>query len=125
MSNNSSQSPAEVLIMSAVKTVGKREFLKTVERLFETKQKSVSAPREKFAVSAEEQCVARVKGDRTGLKVGRYVLFDAKRCCRHEVSTESHLCAIHTNQVTKMGSLPLGTHDSALTEDMKKVFGEL
>ena len=125
MSNNSSQSPAEVLIMSAVKTVGKREFLKTVERLFQTTQKPTPAERQKTEVSVEEQCLARVKGDRTGLKVGRFVLFDAKRCSRHEVNTESHLCAIHTNQVTKFGALPFGAHDSPLTDDMKKVFGEL
>ena len=125
MSNNSPQSPAEVLIMSAVKSVGKREFLKTVERLFETKHKTSANQREKPTVAPEEQCVARVKGDRTGLKVGRFVLFDAKRCPRHEVSTESHLCAIHTNQVAKVGNLPLGTHTTPLTEDMKKVFGEL
>ena len=125
MSNNSSQSPAEVLIMSAVKTVGKREFLKTVERIFQTNQRPIQAKRQKTEVAAEEQCLARVKGDRTGIKVGRLVLFDAKRCPRHEVSTESHLCAIHTNQVAKLGELPFGNHNSPLTDDMKKVFGEL
>ena len=125
MSNNPLQSPAEVLIMSAVKTVGKREFLKTVERLFETKNKSPVGRRVKSEVAAEEQCVARVKGDRTGLKVGRFVIFDAKRCPRHEVSAESHLCAIHTNQIVKLGELPLGTHTSPLTESVKKVFGDI
>jgi hypothetical protein len=111
--------------MSAVKTVGKREFLKTVERLFQTTQKPTPAERQKTEVSVEEQCLARVKGDRTGLKVGRFVLFDAKRCPRHEVSTETHLCAIHTNQVAKLGELPFGNHNSPLTDDMKKVFGEI
>jgi hypothetical protein len=125
MSNNSSQSPAEVLIMSAVKTVGKREFLKTVERIFQTNQRPTQAKRQKTEVAVEEQCLARVKGDRTGIKVGRFVLFDAKRCPRHEVSTETHLCAIHTNQVAKLGELPFGSHNSPLTDDMKKVFGEL
>lgn len=124
MSNNSVQTPAEVLVKSAVKTVGKREFLKTVERLFDTKQKT-NSHRQKAEVSADVQCLARVKGDRTGLKVGRFVLFDAYRCPRHEVSLETHLCAIHANQVAKFGGLSFGTHESPLTEDMKKVFGEI
>lgn len=121
----SGETPAEVLIKSVVKTVGKREFLKTVERLYQTTHKAASSDRQKTEVSAEEQCVARIKGDRTGLKVGRFVMFDARRCPRHEISTETHLCAIHTNQVAKFGELPFHTHDSPLTEDLKKVFGEL
>ena len=127
MSNNESATVAETLIMSAVKTVGKREFLRTVERLFGSGE--AKAPelkmRKKTQVHSAEQCVARVKGERTGMKVGRFVLFDAQRCERQQISADSHLCPIHTNQVKKFGELSLGTVDAALTENQKKVFGEI
>ena len=124
MSNNTHQTPAEILITSAVKTVGKREFLRTVERLFSVGSEKVVKHRNKTVVLEDKQCCARVKGDRTGMKVGRYVLFDAKRCPRSEVS-DTHLCVIHGNHLIKHGELPLGKFSDPLTEDLKKVFGEL
>lgn len=116
-------SEAEVLINSAVKTVGKREFLKTVDKLFNAKA-AVVKPRNKLEVPGDKKCIARVKGDRTGIKVGRFVLFDNQRCNRKELSDE-HLCAIHTNTVTKFGSLLYGKFNEPLTEEQKKVFGEI
>jgi len=124
MSSDASQTPAMVLITSAVKTVGKREFLKTVEQIFGLKgAKDVKQPRKKTDVPADKQCLARVKGERTGIKVGRYVLFEAVRCPRHEA--EDHLCPIHCNQVKKFGKLMFGAHADTLTDEQKKVFGEL
>jgi hypothetical protein len=125
MSNNANQTPAEILITSAVKTVGKRDFLRTVERLFHMGSAKVSKQRNKSVVLEGEQCCARIKGDRTGMKVGRYVLFDSKRCTRPEVSSDSHLCVIHSNHLVKYGVLPLGKFAESLTEEQKKVFGEL
>jgi len=122
MSNNNSQTPAEVLIMSAVKTVGKRNFLRTVNRLFDLgKDKKV---RQKSEVSIENQCEARVKGDRTGVKVGRYVLFEPLRCDRREISTRTHLCHIHSNQIVKFSKLCLGRINDPI-DDYKNIFGEL
>lgn len=123
MSNNTDNNPADVLILSAVKTLGKREFLKSVERLF--KSQPVREKQDKAEVVATEQCIARVKGDRTGLKVGRYVIFDNCRCQRGEVSSESHLCAIHTNQVVKFGKLDYGKYSESLTDEQKKIFGDI
>ena len=120
MSDNSTV--AEILVASAVKTVGKREFLKTVEKVF-GKKESEKEVRVKMDVPADEKCEARMKGERTGIKVGRYVLFDAVRCGRKEV--DSHLCAIHSNQVTKFGELPLGLFKDPITDELKKVFGEI
>ena len=125
MSNNANQTPAEILITSAVKTVGKRDFLRTVERLFNLNGAKISKQRQKTVVLEDKQCCARVKGDRTGMKVGRYVLFDAKRCPRSEVSSDTHMCVIHSNHQVKHGELPLGKFSQPLTEDQKKVFGEL
>lgn len=113
---------AEILVNSAVKTVGKREFLKTVEKLF-GKKECEKEVRIKTDVPADEKCEARMKGERTGIKVGRYVLFDAVRCSRKGV--DSHLCAIHSNQVTKFGELPLGLFKDPITDELKKVFGEI
>ncbi len=121
MSNNTIQTPAEILISSAVKTVGKREFLKTVENIFGIPQKT-SGSRTKKTVSQEHQCEARVKGERTGFKNGRFVLIEQARCDRKEVSTDSHLCAIHSNQVAKFGSLPHGRATEELTEELKNIF---
>jgi len=124
MSSDVPQTPAMVLITSAVKTVGKREFLKTVEEVFGLKNsKDVKQPRKKTDVPVDKQCVARVKGERTGIKVGRHVLFEATRCPRHE--SDAHLCPIHSNQVKKFGKLMFGSHADPLTEEQKKVFGEL
>jgi len=113
---------ADILINSAVKTVGKREFLKTVEKLF-GKKESDKEIRVKADVPADEKCEARMKGERTGIKVGRYVLFDAVRCQRKGV--DSNLCAIHANQVGKFGELPLGLYKEPITDELKKVFGEI
>jgi hypothetical protein len=123
MSNNETGSPAEILILSAVKTVGKREFLKTVDRLFKTSE--VKERRKKTQVADGTQCIARVKGERTGLKVGRYVLFDSCRCPRAEVGSGSQVCAIHKNQYDKFGELKYGLYNAALTEAQKKVFGDI
>lgn len=113
---------AEILIESAVKTVGKREFLRTVEKLYSPK-KIVRMLKESAPV--ETQCVARVKGERTGIKAGRFVLFEAARCSR-EAAKDQDICCIHVNQQKKHGGeLPLGLYSSPLTEGQKKVFGEL
>ena len=119
MTDNSSV--AEILINSAIKTVGKREFLKTVEKLFENKKEK--EVRTKADVPANEMCVARMKGERTGIKVGRYVLFDAVRCNRKGV--DAHMCRIHANQAAKFGELPLGLFRDPITDELKKVFGEI
>ena len=111
---------AEILILSAVKTVGKRDFLKNVERLFKMQ---VKEKRQKIAVDDSQQCVARVKGDRTGIKVGRYVLFDSVRCNRCQV--DDGMCAIHKNQVTKFGALNYGKFTDPLTDELKNVFGDI
>jgi hypothetical protein len=123
MSTNDSSYAAELLINASVKMVGKREFLKAVEKLYGIKKSQTEKVRNKSEVPAELQCVARTKGDRTGMKVGRYVLFDNVRCARGEVS--DGLCAIHSNQVTKFGELRLGKFTEPLTEELKKVFGEI
>lgn len=116
-------STAEILIASAVKTVGKRTFLKTVEQMFSHVERKESS-REKRSVPAEVQCMARKKGERTGIKAGKHVLYDAIRCPRKELD-ENHLCAVHTNMVKRNGSLPFGVYTDPLTENDKKVFGEL
>jgi len=126
MSSENTHTPAEILVLSAVKSVGKREFLKTVDTLFNVRKLiSEKVERKKYEVPADKQCTARVKGDRTGMKAGRYVLFEAARCTRHELASVTHLCPIHTNQAKKFGSLPFGKVDEALTDAQKKVFGEL
>ena len=126
MSDNKTQTPAEILIRSAVQTVGKREFLKTVAAVFGShpaqSAPKVRKPRTKQEVPAEEQCVARVKGARTGIKIGRFVLFESARCDRKQVNGSSHLCAIHTNQVKKSSVLPFGIASEPLTEEQAKTF---
>jgi hypothetical protein len=123
MSSNDNLSVAEVLINAAVKVVGKREVLKAVEKLYGMKNPS-NKTQSKSDVPANERCVARCKGDRTGMKVGRYVLFDNARCVR-KGADNSQLCVIHSNQMEKFGSLRLGKFTEPLTEDLKKVFGDL
>lgn len=125
MSANENLSASELLVNATVKMVGKREFLKTVEKLYGIKKLVVEKVRNKSDVPAGEQCVARCKGDRTGVKAGRYVLFDNVRCARKEINGDEHLCSIHCNQVTKFGALPLGKYTEPLNEELKKVFGEL
>jgi len=117
-------STAEILIASAVKTVGKREFLKTVEKMYTMAKQAPLKPRTKVSVPADVQCLARKKGDRTGIKAGKHVLYDAVRCERREVDG-THLCAVHTNTVKRHGSLPLGLFTDPLTEDTRKVFGDI
>jgi len=120
-------STAEILIASVIKSVGKRTFLKTVEEMSKRSEKNTNAtqPRVKRVVPAELQCIARKKGERTGIKAGKYVLYDAVRCNRKEVDSSTHFCAVHTNMVTKNGSIPFGVYTDELTEETKKVFGEL
>lgn len=126
MSANTPQTPAEILLTAAVKSVGKREVLKAYEKLFASKNAADGKQeRKKSEVPADSQCCARVKGDRVGIKVGRYVLFEALQCPRRELSNDLHLCPIHTNQMTKFGELAFGKFTDELTEDQKKVFGEL
>ena len=114
------QTPAEILILSAIKTVGKREFLKTVERIFR-KEKKESVKQTK-QILQKIQCEARVKGERTGIKIGRHVQFEQARCDREEIDYISHLCAIHTNQVNKLGELPFGRVTEELDETLSKTF---
>ncbi len=122
MSNESVKTPAEILIELAVRSVGKREFLKTVERLFKTNSSKSHEKRVKTPAAVENPCVARVKGPRTGLKFGRHVMFESARCCRNEIDAQTHLCAIHTNQVRKFGGLAHGIASEPLTEEQGKVF---
>lgn len=123
MSKNESDNTNELIINAIVKMVGKREFLKTVEKLYGFKKVPVDKVKNKSEVPAESRCVARTKGDRTGMKVGRYVIFDNTRCTREQVS--DGVCAVHYNQVTKFGELPLGKFTEPITEELKKVFGEI
>ena len=59
MSTDSVLTPADILIQSVMKTIGKREFLKTVERLFPTKvAKERKAYSRRPLASEEEQCSA-------------------------------------------------------------------
>jgi len=126
MSENGNQTPAEVLIHATIKSVGKREFLKTVEKMFHiVKRVSTGGQRVKKVIDESKRCHARVKGDRTGMKVGRNVLFEAVQCVRCEIDPLTHLCAIHTNQKEKRGGLELGMYKEELTDAQKQVFGEL
>lgn len=120
---HSNFSTAELLIQSTVKTVGKREFLKTIEKMYGIKKNVIEKVRHKTNVPVDSLCVARVKGDRTGMKVGRYVLFDNLRCDRKGIDQD--LCAIHRNQVDKFGALHYGRYDEPITEELQKVFGDI
>ena len=123
MLSNEQSAPAEVLINAAVKMVGKRAFLKAVEKMYGIKKDAVDKVRHNTEVPVESQCLARIKGDRTGMKAGRYVIFDNLRCARGKVS--DCLCAIHCNQVTKFSGLPLGKFTEPLSDELKKIFGEI
>jgi hypothetical protein len=123
MGDNQNSSTAELLVNAAVKSVGKREFLKTIEKIFGIKKNTSEKVRHKSNVPADYRCVARMKGDRTGMKVGRYVLFDNMRCERKGINGE--LCAIHTNQMEKFGALHYGRYDEPITEELQKVFGDI
>jgi len=123
MGDNQNSSTSELLINAAVKSVGKREFLKTIDKMFGIKKVAHDKVRHKSNVPADCRCVARVKGDRTGLKVGRYVIFDNLRCERKGINGE--LCAIHTNQTEKFGALHYGRYDEPITEELQKIFGDI
>jgi hypothetical protein len=119
-------STAEILIASVIKSVGKRVFLKTVEQMCKHPEKTTPvAERVKQSVPAECMCMARKKGERTGIKAGKHVLYDAVRCERKEVDPATHLCAVHTNMVRRKGALPFGLYTDPFTEELQKVFGEL
>jgi hypothetical protein len=122
MNHNNNSVIAEVLVNASVKTVGKREFLKAVEKVLGNKREKDL--RIKTEVPSDEKCLARVKGERTGIKVGRHVLFDTGRCERKGVSS-NNLCVIHANQMAKFGYLPLGLYNEPVTDELKKVFGEI
>lgn len=122
MSENKNSVAAEVLVNASIKTVGKREFLKAVEKVLGNK-KSEKDVRQKTEVPSDEKCIARVKGERTGIKVGRHVLFDSLCCDRKGL--DNKLCAIHLNQMTKFGELPYGLYNEPITDELKKVFGEI
>jgi hypothetical protein len=122
MSADTVATPAEILIQSVMKTIGKREFLKTVERLFPTKaSKARKAYVRREAPSQENQCVARVKGDRTG-KDGRRVQYTAGQCPRHK--HEGGLCKVHHNQMAKFGALTFGSVVEPLDEELEAIFGK-
>ena len=122
MSRDSVPTPAEILIQSVMKTIGKREFLKTVERLFPTKAaKARKAYVRREAPTEEDQCVARVKGERTG-KNGRRVQYRSAQCPRHK--HEDGLCKVHHNQMQKFGSLSFGSVIEPLDQDLEAIFGK-
>ena len=89
-------STADILIASVVKSIGKRDFLKTVEKMYTNRNQSPLKPRVKVSVPADSQCLARKKGDRTGIKAGKHVLYDAVRCGRREVD-DTHLSVSYTH----------------------------
>lgn len=113
--------PTRILIDSVVKSVGKREFLKCVESMYGIRKMTENRIRRKVPV--DEQCHARVKGERTGIKVGRNVLFNPVRCDRKCVG-DSNLCPIHTNKKERKNDLPYGLYDDPLTNEQEKIFGE-
>lgn len=118
MSDKSNYTPEESLVDCVVRTLGKKVFLKAVEKICGSQRK----PRTKRDVPADLQCCARTRGEKTGIKVGKYSLYDLARCDRRMVSDS--LCAIHRNE-SKKGALKLGLYDAPLTEDQKKVFGDV
>jgi hypothetical protein len=61
MSKNESDNTNELIINAIVKMVGKREFLKTVEKLYGFKKVSVDKPNSKSVVPTESRCVERKK----------------------------------------------------------------
>lgn len=127
MSSDTAPTAAELLVSSVVKMVGKREFLKTVERLFPTKGGQVKERKlstRRPPPTEEQQCCATVKGARTGAKQGRNVLYYKAKCPRHK-NGDDVLCVIHQNRVAKYGVLPFGLFSDPLSDDMKKVFDEV
>jgi hypothetical protein len=127
MSSDTAPTASELLVSSVVKMVGKREFLKTVERLFPTKCSNVKVRKmstRRPPPTEEEQCCAMVKGARTGVKNGRNVLYYKAKCPRHK-NGDDGLCIIHQNRVAKYGILQFGLFSDPLSDDMKKVFDEV
>jgi len=118
MSDKENYTPEESLVDCVVRTLGKKVFLKAVEKVCGSQRK----PRTKRDVPADLQCCARTRGEKTGIKVGKYSLYYVGRCDRRIISDS--LCAIHTNE-RKKGALKLGLYDAPLTEDQKKVFGDV
>lgn len=128
--SGSENTVAQVLIASAVKVVGKREFLKTVESMFgfsrkekqsnivQGKEKKARKPRTLKAVANENRCCARVKGEVSAV-VGKRHFFESAQCTRSHVDS-SDLCAIHRNQVDKFGSLPDGRMGETISEEQKE-----
>ena len=130
--SGSDNTVAQVLIASAVKVVGKREFLKTVETMFgfsfsrkekqsnivHGKEKKARKPRTLKAVADENRCFGRVKGEVSAV-VGKRHFFESAQCTRSHVDS-SDLCAIHRNQVEKFGSLPDGRMGETITEEQKE-----
>ena len=116
-------STAEILIASVLKSVGKREFLKTVNTMFNRKEK-LATQRVPRVVPDEEMCVARKKGDPTGIKVGKHMLYHPVRCGRRCLAGKK-LCIVHNKVASQKGQLPLGIYSDPLTDDVKNIFGEL
>jgi hypothetical protein len=122
MSTDTVLTPADILIQSVIKTTGKREFLKAVERLFPTKAaKARKAYVRRDAPSQENQCLARVKGARTG-KDGRRVQYMVAQCTRHK--NDGGLCKVHQNQMIKFGALLYGLVTDPIDEDLEAIFGK-
>lgn len=126
--SSSEKSVAAVLIESAIRVVGKREFLKTVESMFgmkkttkvtkeSTKEKKPRKPRTLKEVPKENRCCARVKGDISAV-VGKRHYYESAQCSRGRVAS-SDLCAIHRNQSEKFGVLPDGRIGEELTTEQK------
>ena len=134
--STSEKSIATVLIESAVRAVGKREFLKNVESIFgvtkTTKVSKVSSvsvkekkPRKQRTlkeVPEEERCCDRVKGDISAV-VGKRYFYSSSRCTRKRIDGGT-LCAIHQNQLTKLGALPDGMFGEKLTEEQASRYND-
>jgi len=123
MSDNTKYTAAESLVECVIKSLGKKAFLKAVEKVCGDLKGSRRKTRTKHSVPAELQCCARIRGERTGIKAGKFVLYDNVKCARKLES--QRLCAIHQNEITKKGELKYGIFGECLTELQKKVFGDV
>jgi hypothetical protein len=123
MSDNLKYTAAESLVECVIKSLGKKVFLKAVEKVCGNLKGSKRKTRSKHTIPAEHQCCARIRGERTGIKAGKFVLYDNVKCAR---KLESQLlCAIHENELKKKGQLKYGIFGESLTELQKKVFGDV
>lgn len=113
----------ESLVECVVNAIGKRSFLKIVNKLFGETATNKRKVRTKREIPADMCCMARVKGEKTGIKAGKYVLYDSIRCDRRII--DNSLCAIHLNQQEKKGELVYGLYSEELTDEQKKVFGDV